>query len=76
MDAAAYLLVYEHLFFRQIERLEDWGAAAVADYAAAMTDLLALWDSLTPDTAGHLRRLSGQIEYSTENVERVLRFEF
>ena len=41
-----------------------------------MTDLLALWDAQAPDTAGHLRRLSEQIEYSTENVERiVLRFE-
>ena len=76
-EVGAYQRVYEYLFFRQIERLEDFGAAAVADYAAAMTDLLALWDALEPDTAGHLRRLSEQIEYSTENVERiVLRFEF
>ncbi|MBQ6272713.1 MAG: flagellin lysine-N-methylase [Oscillospiraceae bacterium] len=75
VDAAQYQRVYEYLFFRQIERLEDWGAAAVADYAAAMTELLALWDAQAQDTAGHLRRLSEQIEYSTENVERVLRFE-
>ena len=76
VEAGAYQRVYEYLFFRQIERLEDWGAAALADYAAAMTDLLALWDAQAPDTAGHLRRLSEQIEYSTENVERiVLRFE-
>ena len=75
VEAGAYQRVYEYLSFRQIERLEDFGAAAVADYAAAMTDLLALWDAQAPDTAGHLRRLSEQIEYSTENVERVLRFE-
>ena len=72
VEAGAYQRVYEYLSFRQIERLEDFGAAAVADYAAAMTDLLALWDAQAPDTAGHLRRLSEQIEYSTENVERIV----
>ena len=72
VEAGAYQRVYEYLFFRQLERLEDWGAAALADYAGAMTDLLALWDALVPDTAGHLRRLSEQIEYSTENVERIV----
>ncbi len=71
LDAGAYQRVYEYLFFRQLERLPDWGAAPVADYAAAMTELLALWDALEPDTAGHLRRLSEQIEYSTENVGRI-----
>ncbi len=72
VEAGAYQRVYEYLFFRQLERLEDWGAAALADYAGAMTDLLALWDALVLDTAGHLRRLSEQIEYSTENVERIV----
>ena len=52
-EAGAYQRVYEYLFFRQIERLEDWSAGALADYAGAMTDLLALWDAQAPDTAGH-----------------------
>ena len=70
--AADYQRVYEYFLFRQLERLEDLGAEALADYAAAMTDLLVLWDGLEPDAAGHLRRLSEQIEYSTENVERIV----
>ena len=73
-EAADYQRVYEYFFFRQLERLEDLGAEALADYAAAMTDLLVLWDSLEPDAAGHLRRLSEQIEYSTENVGRLIQF--
>ena len=73
-EAAGYQRVYEYFFFRQLERLEEQSAEALADYAAAMTDLLVLWDSLEPDAAGHLRRLSEQIEYSTENVERVIQF--
>lgn len=72
-EAAGYQRIYEYFFFRQIEQLEDRGAARAADYAAAMTDLLALWDALEEDGAGHLRRLSEQIEYSTENVERLFR---
>ncbi len=72
VDSAAYQRVYEYFFFRQIQRLSDAGAGAVADYAAAMTDLLVLWDAMEKDTAGHLRRLSEQIEYSTENVDRLL----
>lgn len=71
-DAARVQRVYEYLFFRQIEKLGEYPAETVADYAAAMTDLLVLWDALEPDTAEHLRRLSEQIEYSTENVERLM----
>ncbi|MBR3240140.1 MAG: flagellin lysine-N-methylase [Oscillospiraceae bacterium] len=74
VDAARYQRIYEYLFFHQIEKLEDEGAERVAAYAGDMTDLLALWDARVPDTAGHLRRLSEQIEYSTENVERLIQF--
>ena len=77
MKAAAKLLsAYSEAGFDYVQKLEDEGAERVAAYAGDMTDLLALWDARVPDTAGHLRRLSEQIEYSTENVERiVLRFE-
>ena len=72
VDATRCQRVFDYLFFRQAERIGDAGARAVAAYAAAMTDLLALWDALEEDAAGHLRRLSEQIEYSTENVERLI----
>ncbi len=74
VEAGRYQRIYESLFLRQIEKLEDCGAGRIAAYAAAMTELLALWDAREPDTAGHLRRLSEQIEYSTENVERLIQF--
>ena len=48
------------------------GGPSLAAYARLCTDLLVLRDALEPDTAGHLRRLSEQIEYSTENVDRLL----
>ncbi len=70
---AAYQKIYEYILLRQLERLEESGAEALADYAALSTDLIALWDAASPDTAGHLRRFSEQIEYSTENVARLIR---
>ena len=71
-ETGRYQRVYEYLLFRQVERLPEAGPAA-ADYARACTDLIALWDALEPDTAGHVRRLSEQIEYSTENVDRLMK---
>ena len=74
VDAAAYQRIYEYFFFRQICRLREEPPGIAADYAAAMTELLCLWDGLEPDPAGHLRRLSEQIEYSTENEDRLMRY--
>ena len=64
-----YQRIYEYLLYRQIERAEERDWASIADYAALCTDFVALWDAQEKDTAGHLRRFSEQIEYSTENVE-------
>ena len=72
-ETGRYQRVYEYLLFRQVERLPEAGPDATADYARACTDLIALWDALEPDTAGHVRRLSEQIEYSTENVDRLMK---
>ena len=66
---AHYQRVYEYLLYRQIEKAEERGWKTITDYAALCTDFVALWDALERDTAGHLRRFSEQIEYSTENVE-------
>ena len=64
-----YQRIYEYLLYRQIEKAEERDWESISDYAALSTDFVALWDALVPDTAGHLRRFSEQIEYSTENVE-------
>ena len=64
-----YQRIYEYLVYRQIEKAEERDWESIADYAALCTDFVVLWDALVPDTAGHLRRFSEQIEYSTENVE-------
>ena len=64
-----YQRIYEYLLYRQIEKAEERDWESIADYAALCTDFVVLWDALVPDTAGHLRRFSEQIEYSTENVE-------
>ena len=71
-DESAYQRIYEYMLFRQIERTEEWEWDSLVAYARLCTDLLVLWDALEPDTAGHLRRISEQIEYSTENVERIV----
>ena len=64
-----YQRIYEYLLYRQIEKAEERDWESIADYAALSTDFVALWDAQEKDTAGHLRRFSEQIEYSTENVE-------
>ena len=64
-----YQRIYEYILYRQIERAEDRDWESIDEYARLCTDFVALWDALESDTAGHLRRFSEQIEYSTENVE-------
>ena len=64
-----YQRIYDYILYRQIERAEERDWSDLADYAALCTDFVALWDAQEPDTAGHLRRFSEQIEYSTENVD-------
>ena len=64
-----YQRIYEYLLYRQIEKAEERDWESIADYAALSTDFVALRDAQEKDTAGHLRRFSEQIEYSTENVE-------
>ena len=71
-ESPKYQRVYEYILYRQIERMEEVPPRQLAAYARLSTDLIALWDALEPDTAEHLRRWSEQIEYSTENVDRLL----
>ena len=71
--SAVYQMIYDYVFYRQIELLADWGWEKVAAYARLSANLIALWDAKEPDTVSHLRRWSEQIEYSTENVEILLK---
>ena len=71
-EGEPYQRIFAYILFRQLERLGERDLADLAAYARICTDLIALWDALEPDTAAHLRRFSEQIEYSTENVDRLL----
>ena len=71
-ESGDYQRIYEYLLFRQIEGAADRGWPRIGEYARLCTDFIALWDALEPDTAEHLRRFSEQIEYSTENVGRLM----
>ncbi len=71
-EGEPYQRIFAYILFRQLERLGERDLADLAAYARLCTDLIALWDALEPDTAAHLRRFSEQIEYSTENVDRLL----
>ena len=65
----AWQRVYQYWIYRQLERLEDFGPQALADYAGLCLDYLLLQPG---DPVQTVRRLSEQIEYSTENVDRLL----
>ena len=71
-ESGVWQRIYEYLLFRQLERLPELGAERLADYARLCVDLIALWDAAAPSAAEHARRLSEQIEYSTENVDRLM----
>ena len=66
----AWQRVYQYWIYRQLERLEDFGPQALADYAGLCLDYLLLQPG---DPEQSVRRLSEQIEYSTENVDRIVR---
>ena len=66
----AWQRVYQYWLYRQLDRLEDLGPQALTDYAGLCLDYLLLQPG---DPVQAVRRLSEQIEYSTENVDRIVR---
>lgn len=71
-DRAAYDRMFGYLLFRQLERLPEYGLERLLRFAREATDFIFPWDARTGDTAECLRRWSAEMEYSTENVERLL----
>ena len=71
-DSGRYDRIVQYILFRQLERVEDIGLPALADYARLSTEFVFMQDALLGADPEHLRRWSEQIEYSTENVDRLL----
>ena len=67
-----YQRVFQYLLYRQLERTREAGLPALLAYGRLCTEFLLLWDAADPQPTQHLRRWSEQIEYSTENVDRLL----
>ena len=61
------------LLYRQLDRLDEVGIETLLGYARCGTDYICLRDTVEGCDAEHLRRWSEQIEYSTENVDILLR---
>ena len=68
-----YERIEQMLLYRQLERAEAVRLDVLLDYARESTAFVAACDALYGPDAEHLRRWSEQIEYSTENVEILLK---
>lgn len=64
--------VYRYILYRQLPLVNEAGAEAVAGYARKSVSFIRLLAALTGDWPEAVRRWSEQIEYSTENVDRLL----
>lgn len=71
-DANAYQRIFDYILYHQLERLDTYGLDALLRFAREAADFIFLWDAREHDTAECLRRWSAEMEYSTENVERLL----
>lgn len=74
-DRGRYDRVYQYILFRQLERVGEVPFSALAAYAGLCTEFVFMQDALLGVDPVHLRRWSEQIEYSTENVDRLLSVE-
>ena len=71
-DRGYYDRILAYILYRQLDRLEEYPLETLLDYAPKSTAFVFLQAARDGDLAGHLRRWSEQIEYSTENVEILL----
>ena len=72
-DGGRYDRIYQYVLFRQLERAGEFEFQALAVYARLSTEFVFMQDALLGTDAEHLRRWSEQIEYSTENVDILIR---
>lgn len=71
-DRAAYDRVFGYILYRQLEHLPEYGAERLLRCAREAADFIFLWDARERDTAECLRRWSAEMEYSDENMLRLL----
>ena len=71
-DRGRYDRIYQYILFRQLERAGEYEFPVLAVYARLSTEFVFMQDALLGADPEHLRRWSEQIEYSTENVDRLL----
>lgn len=62
----------QFIFYRQLDKLEEYGPEALAEYARQSTQYIFLKAALTGDPLEAARRWSEQIEYDTGNVGQLL----
>ena len=67
-----YDRILQYILFRQLDRLEDLPPEALIAFARDSAAFVAAQDVLYGESPEHLRRWSEQMEYSTENIERLL----
>ena len=72
-DRGRYDRILAYLLYRQLERLDEWPLASLLAFARDNTEFLFLQEARGAALSEALRRWSEQIEYSTENVEILLR---
>ena len=75
-DSMRYQRLFHYIAYRQLDSVDDMNA--LKEYATRCTDFIYLWDAFFSgkngyDTLESIRRFSEQIEYSTENVNLILR---
>ena len=72
-DPQALDRIFQYILYRQLDRAEDFGLPALVEYARDSADFVFLSAVHSGEPAEALRRWSEQIEYSTENVDILLR---
>ena len=71
-DPALPERAFGYVLFRQLERLEEHGLAPLLRFAREAADLVFLVAARSGDLPEALRRWSAEVEYSDENVDRLL----
>ena len=71
-DRGLYDRIYQYILFRRLEQMGEHEFPVLAVFARLSTEFVFMQDALYGPDPEHLRRWSEQIEYSTENVGRLL----